>query len=105
VIRETVDGFQGGIQIKGRMVTNICYADDIVLFTTSEAEQQELVDRLNRVSRKYTVKIDRNKVMASDSIACFFLIQNEQLEQLDSFCIIGSSLRNMMNVRRNSVSG
>jgi len=89
------------------MVTNICYADDIVLFTTSEAEQQELVDRLNRVSRKYSllVKIDRNKVMASDSIVCIFLIQNEQLEQLDSFCIVGFSLRNMMSVRPNSVSG
>jgi len=86
------------------MVTNFCYADDIVfvLFTTSEAEQQELVDRLNRVNRKYSllVKIDWSKVMASDSIACLFLI-----EQLDSFCIMGSLLRNMLRVRRNSVPG
>jgi len=43
--------------------------------------------------------------MASDSIVCIFLIQNEQLEQLDSFCIMDSSLRNMVSVRRNSVPG
>jgi len=57
---------KGGLQIKGRMVTNYCYADDIVLFTTSEAEQQELVYRRNRLNRKYSlvVKIDRTTVIA-----------------------------------------
>jgi len=38
VIRETLDGFQGGLQIGGRMVTNLRYADDIILLATSEAE-------------------------------------------------------------------
>ena len=46
VMRETLDGFQGGLQVGGRMITNLCYADDITLFATSEAELQELVDRL-----------------------------------------------------------
>ena len=26
VMRETLDGFQGGLQIGGRMITNLCYA-------------------------------------------------------------------------------
>jgi len=84
------------------MVTSISYADDIVLSTTSEAGKQELVDRLYRVSCKYSllVKIDRTEVMASDSIACCLLIQNEQLEQLNSFCTIRSSLQNMVSVQR-----
>jgi len=34
------------------MVTNLRYADDIILLATSEAELQELVDRLDRVSCK-----------------------------------------------------
>jgi len=34
------------------MITNLRYADDIILLATSEAELQELVDRLDRVSRK-----------------------------------------------------
>jgi len=56
VIRETVDGVQFGLQIGGRMVTNLRYTDGIILLSTSEAELQELVDRLDRVSRKYDTR-------------------------------------------------
>jgi len=60
---------------------NLCYADDIILLATSEAELQELVDCLDRVSHKYSLLINVNntKVMASDGIACRMLIQNELL--------------------------
>ena len=41
------------------MITNLRYADDIILLATSEAEElQELVDRLDRVSRKYSLLIN-----------------------------------------------
>jgi len=65
------------------MVTSLHYIDDIILLTTSEAELQELVDHLDRVSRKYSllINVNKTKVMASDGIACCILIQNEQLEQ------------------------
>jgi len=43
VMKETVDGFQGGQQIRGRIVTNLCYADDIILLATWNAELQERV--------------------------------------------------------------
>jgi len=49
VMRETLDGFQGGLQIGRVMVTNLHYADDIILLATSEAELQDLVDHLDRV--------------------------------------------------------
>ena len=57
VMRETLDGFQGGLQSGGRMITNLHYSDDIVLLATSEAELQELVDRLDHVSHKYSLLI------------------------------------------------
>jgi len=41
VMSEILDGFQGGLQIGGRMITNLRYADDIILLATSEAELQE----------------------------------------------------------------
>jgi len=71
VMRETLDGFQGGLQIGGRMITNLRYADDIILLATSEAELQELVDRLDRVSRKYSllINVDKTKVTVSNGIA------------------------------------
>jgi len=38
------------------MITNLRYADDIILLATTEAELQQLVDRLNPVNRKYSLK-------------------------------------------------
>jgi len=71
---------------------NLRYADDIILLATSDAELQELVDRLDRVSRKYSllINVDKTMVMTSDVIACRILIQNEQLEQVDMFSYLGS---------------
>ena len=87
----TLDGFQGGLQIERRMITNLRYTDDIILLATLEAELQELDDRLDRVSRKYSllISIDKTKVMASDGIACRIVIQNEQLEQMNTFPTLG----------------
>jgi len=93
-MRETLHGFSGGLQIGGRMVTNLRYADDIILLATSEAELQKLVDRLDRVSLEYSllINVEKTKVIASDGIACRIglLIQNEQLEQVDRFPYLGS---------------
>jgi len=74
------------------MITNLRYADDIILLATSEAELEELVDRLDRVSRRYSllINIDKTKVMASDGITCRILIQNEQLAQVNTFPYLGS---------------
>jgi len=40
------------------MITNLCYADDIISLATLEAELQEMVDCLDRVSRKYSLLIN-----------------------------------------------
>jgi len=59
---------------------------------TSEAELQELVDRLDRVSRKYSllINVDKTKVTASDGIECRILIQNELLQQVGMLPYLGS---------------
>jgi len=63
-MKETLDGFQGGLQRKANN------DDDIILLATSEAELQELMDRLDRVSRRYSrlINIDKTNVKASDGI-------------------------------------
>jgi len=42
-----LDGFEGGFRIGGRMVTNLRYADDIVLIASSEDELQDLVSQVS----------------------------------------------------------
>jgi len=92
VMRETLDGFHGGLEIGGRIVTNLRYADDIILLATSEAELYTGAGRslIDRVSRKCNllVNVDKTKVMASDGIACRILIQNEKLEQVDTYVAV-----------------
>ena len=80
------------VLVQHRMITNLHYADDIILLATSEAELQELVDHLDRASHKYSllINIDKTKVMASDGIACRIIIQNEQLAQVNTFPYLGS---------------
>ena len=65
------------------MITNLCYADDMILLATSAAELHELMEHRDRVSHKYSllINVDKTKVMASDGIACCILIQNEQLSR------------------------
>ena len=66
--RDTLDGFQDGLQIGRRIVTNLRYADDFILLATSEAELQMLMDRLDRVSRKYSLLINVDtKVMSASA--------------------------------------
>jgi len=45
--RETLDGFQSELQIGGRIVTNLRYADNVIVLATSEAELQELMQLCN----------------------------------------------------------
>ena len=46
------------------------------------------MDRLDRGS--LLIYVDKTKVMASDGIACRILIQNELMEQVDTFPYLGS---------------
>ena len=42
VMREALEGYEGGVHIGGRWLTNLRYADDIVLLTSSERKLQTL---------------------------------------------------------------
>jgi len=96
VIRETrwISTWTTKFNNGGRMITNLRSADDIILLATSETELQEMLDRLDRVSRKYSllINIDKTNVMASDGIAYRILIQNEQLAQVNTFPYLGSPI-------------
>jgi len=42
IMRETIEGFEGWLQIGGRRISNLRYADDIVLIATSTQDLQTI---------------------------------------------------------------
>ena len=80
-MRETLEGLQGGIIIGGRRISNLRYADDIVLLAESVIDLQRLINRLDKVSRKFglLINIDKTKVMGLNGADCHIRIQGEQL--------------------------
>jgi len=96
---------------EGRMITNLRYADDIILLATSEAEFTGVggSPRQSPADAALLINVDKTKiVMASDGIECRVLLQNELLEQVDTFPYLESLIiedGESVSVRRNSVPG
>jgi hypothetical protein len=92
VMRETLDGYEGGIQMGGRRVTNLRYADDIILLACTEMELQDLVNRLDSVSKRYSllINVDKTKTMATNGATCSIQINSDTLEQVIVFPYLGS---------------
>ena len=104
VTREPLDDFKGSIQINGRKITNLRYADDIVLIAQSVNTLQELVTRFDTVSRnKYDlhIDIDKAKVIATNGTPSCITIQNSQLEEVSTFSYLGSVIAEDASNRRN----
>ena len=91
-MRETIDGYEDGIQIGGRKLSNLHYADDIILLAGSEEELQELVNRMDGTSCKWglLIKADKTKVMVTNGTICSIKLQNTVLEHVDTFPYLGS---------------
>ena len=91
VMRETLDGYTGGLRIGGRTVTNLRYADDVVDIATSQSDLHELVDRLNRASQKYglEINIDKTKIMATQNII-HITTSGTPVEKVETVTYLGS---------------
>ena len=62
---------QAGIEIAGRNVSNLRYADDTTLMAESEEELKSLLIKLKEESQKVGLKLNtqKTKIMASGPIA------------------------------------
>ena len=77
---------QAGIQIAGRNINNLRYADDTTLMAESEEELKSLLMRVKEESRKGGLKlnIQKTKIMASSPIASW-QIDEETVETVRDF--------------------
>ena len=97
VMRRVMDGWEGGFKIGGLNISNLRYADDIVLIATSVEELQELVCRLVRECHSYNLHVNssKTKVMTNceDKISIIIIEGfTEPLEQVTTFQYLGAGI-------------
>ena len=93
-MRKAQQGFLGGFRIGGKFISNLRYADGIVLLTPSPEELQELVSRVERVTKEYNMLISatKTKVMTNNDCTLEITVDGGRLEHVDSFTYLGSQV-------------
>ena len=83
---------QAGIEIAGRNINNLRYADDTTLMAESE-EIKSLLMKVKEESEKVGLKlnIQKTKIMASDPITSW-KIDGETVETMANFIFLGSQI-------------
>ncbi|XP_063590184.1 uncharacterized protein LOC134767063 [Penaeus indicus] len=61
IITRAHEGYNGGVTIQGRKISNLRFADGIDLITSSEKELLDLTSRLEKVSRSFRMEISAEK--------------------------------------------
>src|ERR1700761_4180646 len=91
VMRKALEGFQGCISIGGIKISNLRYADDIVLLASSIEELQDLVSRISRIGKEYNLLINSSKTKATvlkrESVS--IQIDGAEIEQVHKFPHLG----------------
>jgi len=84
---------QGGIEIAGRNINNLRYADDTTLMAESEEELKSLLMKVKEESEKVGLKlnIQKTKIMASGPITSW-QIDGETMETVRYFILGGSKI-------------
>ena len=84
---------QAGIQIAGRNINNLRYADDTTLMAESEEELKSLLMKVKEESEKVGLKVNiqKTKIMASGPITSWE-IDGEIVETESDFIFLGSKI-------------
>ena len=92
---EALDDHEGSVSIRGWLITNFRFADDIIENAEEEEEAGVLIDRHDRTTKRYKMEIgrDKTKVMTNNP-NCFqreTKIKGQRLEEVEKFKYLGQS--------------
>ena len=99
IMRKALEGFEGTIKVGGKTITNLRYADDVVLIAGSIDELQSLVNKINEASiqaglhlntsKTKIMKIMKNRATDENCIQ----VNGENIENVN-FVYLGSMFTN-----------
>ena len=97
VVREVCHNCVTGIRVGGKIVNMIRYADDKAVVASSQEGLQELMTRLNAVTKEYDMKMNVNKtkvvgISRKGKSKVLQLIDDQQVEQVSQFKYLGSCI-------------
>ena len=94
IMTDALEDHKGTVNIGGRAVTNLRFADDIDGLAGKEEELASLVDHLDKTSRAYSMQIsaEKTKMMTNNTsgISTDIRVDGQRLETVHSFKYLGA---------------
>src|SRR3981189_2535758 len=95
MMKEVLEGVEEGIRVGGELISDIRFADDQAMVASSEVGLQRLIDRLNAVSKKHSMKINIKKtktmvVSRKGGGKVSIIVEGQRVEQVKTFKYLGS---------------
>ena len=91
---DAIEDHEGTVNIGGRTITNLCFADDIDVLAGEEEELADLVQHLDKASTAYSIEIsaEKTKLMTNNTsgINTEIKVNGQKLETVTSFKDLGS---------------
>ena len=98
IIYEALDDHEGSASIRGRLITNFRFADDIVVNAEEEEEVGIPVDRLDTTTTRHKIEIGPDKIKVKTNNPNVFQretkIKNQRLEEVENFKNLGAIISN-----------
>ena len=95
---EALDDHEGSVRIRGRLITNFSFADDVVINAAEEKEAGILIDLLDRTTTRYKMEIgpDKTTVMTNNpnGFQREIKIKGQRLEEVENFKYLGAIISN-----------
>ncbi|KAK6753595.1 hypothetical protein RB195_012903 [Necator americanus] len=98
-IMKSLSWEERGIRVDGRFLSNLRFADDIVLFSSSTNEAETMLNELNEAGKRVGLRINRKKTQFMKSTYCEdggVQLEGSQIVETPSYVYLGRSM-NMEN--------
>jgi endonuclease/exonuclease/phosphatase family metal-dependent hydrolase len=84
-----------GININGKFLSHLRFADDIILFATNKRQLQKMLTQLNEKSQKIGLKMNlsKTKIMTNIEDDTIIKIGNEVIEVVENYKYLGHNLK------------
>ena len=98
IMCEALDDHEGSVSIRGPLITNFRFADDIVIKAKDEEKAGVLLERLGTTTTRYKMEIgpDKTKVMKNNpnGFQREIKIKGQRLEEVENFKYLGTIISN-----------